>query len=425
MDVRAGCGLDRGLRHSGRGHRVWRRRCERAERTPTAEWSHVTGKVVDNCGDPAAGITVWASGKATVISDAAGGFTFTDVTVPYDLFAVTPGAQVTLVGYNGLTRLDPIVPAATSTAPQRQASLTVSLSGGTNPDPGVQTVVQLDPEWGTSLTTAVTDGFRTDYQWCGPPTVVGTAHVLQYHMLDHTRFYYWNYGKVDNIALAEGSDAQQAVAMTAIAQTALTGEMVLPEGYTPQYHIMNISFGSASGAIRLAFHQPTSTDFSYDTPVIPGATIDLYVSATDPSGRATAMTRRRLPVDATELEFTLEPGLDLSAPAEAASGVDLDAQSFAWSATSGGLQQIIAQSPNFVFTVFTAGASVRLPAFAELGLGAVPSGTSFEWRVTRSAGYTPDDIAAPARFSTPDGIQLGTHAEDSQQGSPFQHFTTK
>jgi hypothetical protein len=121
--------------------------------------------------------------------------------------------------------------------------------------------------------------------------------------------------------------------------------------------------------------------------------------------------------------LTLPVAPTLGVPANNTSGIDLNTQAFTWSPPEGaGLHQLTLTSPILTLAVITGGSSVTLPNLSELGLGAIPADTKFDWNIVSSFSANFPTIDS---FVVPNALELLLSTDLSQSFSANRSFTTR
>lgn len=138
----------------------------------------VEGKVVDGEGRPVDGARVALNGAYddAVTTGADGAFALGDVQTPYDLAVVVSGALYEL---RGLTRANPVVPAASEWKVVRQATISGEVAGLDGPLPADEKILI---GFGDDATAIVADqpGFQGAVQWRG--SAEKTFEVSAFHV---------------------------------------------------------------------------------------------------------------------------------------------------------------------------------------------------------------------------------------------------
>ncbi len=388
----------------------------------------VAGTVIGANLQPVASAPVVITSGSTNLStttNASGAFSVAGVTPPYDATVVT-GNQSLI--YKGLTRTDPtLVFLGFSPGASRSASLSGTVSGGAGfPEPAnhVTRTAFGSPEAVDNATAATATGAYNmgTVSWFGPTTTTGNIHALQW-LFDGTGFPtdYKGYGQKLNVALSDGGVfASQNVTMSGVSEAAISGSVALPAGYNLASKRMSVGFADRS-LIEVLADSGSSTNFTYTTPNITGATIQMRITAGNAAGTSVITTKPGLSVNATGVSIPLPAGSDLSLPPNGATNVN-NSTTFSYTPFSGGVHFVVFNGPgaNPDYVVVTTAASTTIPNLSSVGLG-LPASTAYTWNVQGAAPFASVDAAAgPGGWLA---VFLGT-AEGSRTASINRSFTT-
>ncbi|GIW35405.1 carboxypeptidase regulatory-like domain-containing protein [Meiothermus sp.] len=305
---------------------------------------NVSGTVIGTYLQPVASVpVVITSGGASfsTTTNASGVFSVSGVTPPYDATVVF---EKTALIYKGLTRTDPTLVFLGVNQNQgafRKASLSGTVSGGAGfPQPAnhVTKTAFGSPEALDSATANTATGAYDmgTVEWFGPTTTTGNIHALQWQF-DGTGLPtdYKGYGERLNVALSDGgSFASQNVTMSGVSEATISGSVTLPAGYNLALKYMAVGFADRS-LIEVLDDFGSSTNFTYTTPNITGATILMRITAQNAAGTSVITTRPGLAVNATGVSISLPAGSDLSLPPNAATNVN-NSTTFSYTPFSGG-----------------------------------------------------------------------------------------
>lgn len=366
--------------------------------TPTLT---VAGAVIGiNLQPVASAPVVITSGSASfsTTTNASGAFSVSGVTPPYDA-TVVAGNQALV--YQGLTRPDPtlvfvdLVPGA-----PRAATLSGTVSGGAGfPEPANHRTrtVFASPEALITATANTTTGAYNmgTVSWYGSATTTGNIRALQWQFdANNLPTDYKGYGEKLGVALSDGGTfAGQNVSMSGVSEASISGSVALPAGYTLVSKRMAVGFADRS-LIQLLFDPSASNSFTYNTPSLTGATIQMQVTAQNAAGTSVITTKPGLAVSATGVSLPLPAGSDLSLPPSGATGVN-HSTTFSYTPFSGGVHLVVFNGPgtNPDYVVVTAAASTRIPNLSSVGLG-LPASTTYSWQVIGLAPLATVDAAA-------------------------------
>jgi hypothetical protein len=388
----------------------------------------VSGHVVDAYGNPVAGVIARVAGHAPATTDYSGAFSFSEITPPYDLVLSTPGPRRTIEVYAGLTRVDPTVAmyqagSAPPGAGDRSASLAGQVTGG---DPEAmargdfQGVLFASSELpacdaldvlGVAI-AAPPDSYKFPVSWRGASTLQGAVLAMQWRADSNTGAptAYW-LATAPEVSIADGATASIPPLALATAPVVTTEGIVrLPAGYSLKLTSVQLSPAAQSPAFSLFYddnaglpwgNQPI---FHYILPVLDGAALQLCARAASTAAprldsvamgcvQASGLAAVEVPVEAAPEPFS---------PVNGANAVGLDTV-FTWrpfpeSVTALEVTPDGTDAPAFL--VFTADSRASLPDLSEPAL-ALPSGTSYHWRVR---GFAP--VASVDALATPGAVPM-------------------
>ena len=387
----------------------------------------VSGKVVSLTGQPVPSATVQVIGKPSTTTDSNGNFSIPGVSAPYDVAAVAsfgPNSVVTL--FKGVTRSDPRVIAFASGAGSKSATINGSLSGSlVLPTPLFrQTRVAFVAPEGSDTSNVFNNPYALTPSWFGPNSITGTVHALQWSTdVAGLPTIYRGYGKLENVPVSDGSIANNKdVALNAVAGSILSGNVTVPAGMSLSNKRLSADFG-LNAKINLLSDSSVGVAFSYNAPNIAGVGLTASARASGAGGLEAEVFKRNLAANANNLNLEIPTPPSLSLPVNAATGIDLTNQAFSWAPFSGGLHIAQLVTPGKLFFVFTAASNLTLPSTASLGLGTLPAGTAFSWRVMGTSAMTSTDaITNPS--SGPVMNALAPASDYASGNSQTQTFTT-
>ena len=362
----------------------------------------VTGKILGQNNLGVAGVPVFVTGKPSTNSDASGNFTFTNVTVPYDVTVVNAATKAALI-YKALSRSDPTLTFIGLTAgTTRGATCNGKISGGAflpnQPVDHLTRVVYASPEASAGTTTGADGTFGSTVNWNGPSTTTGAIYALQYQAAAGLPVAagYKGYGVKNGVVLTDGNPLiNQFDTLQTIATAQLTGAVTVAAGYSVYDKILNMRL-SGTAAMEV-FSDPTTTGtLSYYTPSITGITLIFGVAARvgGPGTSQSIMFRPGLAPNASGVAITLPASPEPSLPIAGATGIDT-AVTFSWTSFTGGMHLVVfaggVGDPSYY--VFTSGTSTTIPNLQPFGLG-LPSNKAYTWQVYGFAPFANSDAAA-------------------------------
>jgi hypothetical protein len=380
----------------------------------------VSGTVVSAARQPISGLAVLIAGKAPVNTDAAGRFSFTDVTPPYDLTIVDAANKEAAV-YRQLHRADPTLVLFTPAGTVHTAQLQGGISGGHYPQASDEfTVVAfLAPDTFAQSATDAYGGFVMSgpaLQWYGPSALSGTLHALQMRYVPSTGLPSAFTGYASKpLTVADGSiSVGQDLALLPITSSNVSGTVTAPAGYALQGKGVGTTL---DGALALYFEDAsTSAGFSYVVPVVPGGQALVSATVSKPGGGTTFYARRGLAPGASGVQLAPYAPPEAILPADGATRVDSQMR-FSWTPFTRGIHLVMfepvsAGAPRI--TVVTAETSASIPDLSALGL-ALPRSTQYTWHVE---GVGPlADVDAAASLSLLDAWTFAPSVQELQSAS--------
>lgn len=382
----------------------------------------VTGRVVDLFRQPLAGLDVYL-GAAAGVSDSDGRFTFTGVSVPYDL-VVKRTSPLEAHVFRGLTRPDPVLPLiGPAPAAPRVAAVSGTLSGGSGFPLG-QNVV-------TALFFSAPQGFGGLYlfpgqgptygpfsaSWYGAASKTGSLHGLQWSVdAQLLPAQFLAYGSAP-LAVTEGVAATgQDLALQAAATGYLSGTVTVPGGFTLASKTLWLNAGPLTG-VFLGTDSSSGGTFTYATPDV-GLPVGFQATATRGGKSTTSYRAGLLPSEVIAIALPAPPLQQT--PIIGATGVNT-ATSFTWLAFPASIHAVfVVPASGPTFAIYLAGTSTTVPDLSAIGLPlakGVPA-TWWVWGVGPFADL--DAYAAPDR-----GVGVAGLAEDAVEGvSEGDAFTT-
>jgi hypothetical protein len=379
------------------------------------------------------GVTVRIVGKAAVTSDSNGGFTFTDVAPPYDLYTVgssgfSGSAVPTVFYFQGLTRPDPVVSAPELLFFTLFTSNNTTLSGSKTGGDGANAMIVAWDSGGTATTTTGSYSFTAGWS---PNTVsrAGTLYGFQFSKkANNAPDVFTGYGSAN--ATLTGTNGQTGpvpatvnLTLTTPQTAALTGSVTSPAGFPTPSLILTQQLG-ASGSLPL--WSADATAVAATIPLVGAGKASLFGQAILDNGASSTFVHPALSA-ATDVTFAMLAPAVQASPVDTATGVRTTT-ALSWSATPMTIHQINVVSTTTTgtakakYVIHTTAATVTIPAISELAL---PNNQSFNWFVQGFAPYASIDDAASTA-----GIALSASANEfvgtrhSATISAIRSFTT-
>lgn len=379
----------------------------------------VSGTVVAASRQPVSGIAVLIAGRDPVNTDAAGRFTFTGVTPPYDLTVVDAANKEAAV-FRQLRRADPTLVLYTSEGAPRTAQLQGSVYGGHYPQGSDELTVLtfLAPDTTAQALSDASGSYVMGHnalQWYGPSALSGTLHALQLRLVPATGLpsAYSGYA-AKPLTVADGTySLGQDLGLVPITGSSVSGTVAAPAGYALQGKGVGITFGGALG-----FYFPdasSSAGFSYVVPQVSEAQVLIAASVSKPGGGQTLALRKGISTSASQVSLTPQAPPEAILPADGATGVGSQMR-FSWTAFTRGVHLFIFEPVSLDaprITVVTTETSATLPDLAALGL-ALPRSAKYVWRVEAVAPLA--DVDAAASLTLLDLRTLSPNIQELQEG---------
>jgi hypothetical protein len=343
----------------------------------------VSGTVVDQAGAPLPGAHVLV-GDTVTITDQAGRFQASGVTLPYDVAIQTDQVSSAFVflGMSG--------PAATYRfggvfAPGSVARGKVSVTLPTVDTGAIQAQVAVEVTdklaWATVTPTMGQPG-TFDVGWRGAPSAHLRIHALRYQtaMVTGDPAHYIGYDTTDAV-LDDGGDLSWSASWKPppFADSTVSATVALPPGYTLTQSTLSVRpagfvFGGATASA-------TGPATSFVVPDLAGASFTIEADATDGFPESWSLVPA-LAAGTSGAPVQVDPAPTLTSPADGASfGVG---STMTWTAAGDGPTGIIVQvglaGPRYI--MFADGGSATLPDLSPLGL-ALPPGASVQVQIFR------------------------------------------
>ncbi len=352
----------------------------------------VTGTTITSYNQGVSSVVVVIPGKGSTTSDANGRFTFTDVTVPYDIAVVGVGANVTI--YKNVTRTNvrlQLLDATTQAGAPSKAKLVVTLGGNTL-KPTASSDLYISTAFVAAGESELEDGVTYDsfdgatateqFTWYSPKPLTGVFHALEILKDTTSKFpVEFSYATSATLALSNGAEAHFPVTLGAVD----TGVMNVTASPPSGFNLTRLSlYVSLPNDERLYFYTapPSGSSVAVKAPRIPGATMGVDVVAKDGSGNAVRQVHAGLTIDAPITVRLPTDAPRLGLPVDGAPAIDLSTQRFSWNAPAAASSIAYFDSGILHLAVVSGSGQLALPSLAELGLGTIPSSTSFTWSVS-------------------------------------------
>jgi len=382
--------------------------CSKKSSSPTgpgggSTGSSISGFVKDIDGVPIEGVSVIVKGGTPVVTDANGAFSDSNVTTPYDIILVL-STEDAAVEYVGLSGRNPTLYYPFSLT----QSNTATISGIVPAVAGETTEVFFVS--GNYSWWATADPNTGDYSfspsWHGSTiSLTGKLYVLRWSSnTAGLPSQYDAFGSSSLTISAGGTFSNNNFAtgdLTDPADQNISGSVSMPSAsYALTEKDLYIDFGNAFVYIASETGTSLTPNFSYNVPVISGATfeVDAYASAAD---RTCYYWKTGVSAGASGVTVPLASAPQLNLPANNGTGVDTTIQ-FLWARGGGGgvnefdvYPATAGNGPTFI--VITAGNSTNIPNLAPQGLS-LPSNTSYQWDVTEYYPMASIDNVASSSF---------------------------
>lgn len=395
----------------------------------------VNGFVKDIDGEPVSGVTVMIKGKTPAITDGNGGFSFSNVSTPYEVRVIISIGEVVIV-YQGLTRSDPTLFYVGSTSLLKSATI----SGTVPPAAGkISTVffVSGNMAWTTTANQS-TGAYSIVADWKGSTnSFTGTLQVLRWTQnTSGMPEQYDAYGSKDNLTIGDGgiysSQNFTASDLTDPAELNISGSIVRPSsGYELLSDTLYLTYESVATYAKIYLGSESGAsltdNFSYTVPSLTGATFGIdvwgvYYGSITP--RNTAYWKRAVTGGSSGITINLSSSPQLAFPLNNETGIDTTTQ-FLWTEGNGGGICYVLIEPSTpgtgpTFYLVTESNATSIPNLAPQGLE-LPSNVSYIWSVTQ---FFPAASVDEAAFFTFLQQALGQREGGEAMSEEF-NFTTK
>jgi hypothetical protein len=345
-----------------------------------------------------------------------GCFTFTGVTMPYDIAIIQTTGNPYGIVFTGLTRTDPTL---TDIYLSRQFTSTTTVTGNLTVPPGgpasVTTgVVFSSPEVsvGNDFTS---NPWSLSVSWNGPTSTTGNVHALQWtNDVNGSVTGFFAYGVRNGVTLQNGTafTGADVTLTTPVSTQAVVGTINAPAGYTLSERAVYVTFPDRT-AFLVGDDALTSGGFAFPFPSGIGASALVYAAASDGTSTTEAQSAAIPPGTVNATLGLPSPALP-TAPSNGATGVDTTTD-LVWSPVSGAVYEVLltGQGTDPVYVLLTSTTTVRIPNLSAQGVG-LPSGRSYNWSVNALGPLTSvDALASP------------TIALDFDTSSGTSQFTTR
>lgn len=366
----------------------------------------VNGTVVDALSEPVAGATVLVPGQPSVTTAADGSFSFTGLSVPYDLTVVN---TLNSVGHQflALTTAEPRINTIDALLNELGGQLEAVVTG----DLIHPTLVPLPADHAAIVCIEGINGLATG---CDNISLVGATSYdltaswsLPVELNARVRAYIFEVD-ADGVPVAIKAtgtvgptnlvDGDAALLNITLADTATQASMpvttTVPAGYTLQSRglLSHYSDFASISLPSLSTADPTDTVIA---PFFAGAELSTFATAASNAAGSASVTvawsTGHVSGEATTLNLAAPP--TAVSPPDGATDVSLETE-FTAANPAGGVITFVVQPAGSgpVFAVTTANASANIPDLAALGMG-LPSGASYSWLALASPHLTSTDDA--------------------------------
>jgi len=391
----------------------------------------INGYVKDIDGVPINAVSVIVKGKSPAITDASGAFSVSNVTTPYDIILVL-STQDAAVEYKGVTRKDPTLYYPFSLTQPRTATINGTVPAATGKTTLVFFVSGDYSWWATA--TASNGNYSISPSWKGSTiSLSGKLYVLRWSSnAAGLPSQYDAFGSA-NLTITDGgtfnSNNFSTGDLTQPAAQNISGSVSTPSAsYALTEKDLYVDFGNAFVFIASETGTSLTDNFSYNVPVINGATfeVDAYASATStPTNRSCYYWKTGIAAGASGVTVPLASAPQLNLPANNGTGVDTTIQ-FLWAQGGGGgvnefdvYPETSGDGPDFI--VITTANTASIPNLAPQGLS-LPLSTSYQWDVIEYYPMSSVDSAASNNFVA---FWNGNVGNQGGGQSEIFNFTTK
>lgn len=385
----------------------------------------VDGVAVDAFGEPLAGMTVVLGDLGSVVTGADGAFSFSDVTLPYDLTVVdtADGLAHRFVGLSATEpRVQPISALLSSLTGELEATITGNLVHATLvplPAQHAATVciegLSGEATGCRNVTLAGESSYDLTVNWSSPANLNARVRAYIYEVdADGVPVSMKASGTAGPVVLSDTDAAVLDITLTnTTSQASLTLETALPSGYSLSSRGL-VAHYTDLAAIALATGTPVGDSDTLIAPFFPGATHSAYATgAADDTGSSSvsvAWSTGHASGGAATIELPA-PATALSPP-EGSSNVTI-ATEFSVANPSGGVVTFLLRPVTFgtgpTLAVTTDGDSATMPNVASLGL-ALPGSTAYSWLALASHSVTTVDAAVTGPGYLGDYVNLSIGA---------------
>lgn len=364
----------------------------------------VSGRVLDLVGRPFPNVTVLVGSRPSVVTDAAGAFSVTEVSTPYDLTAIPPPNILITTLYRGLTRRDPTLVFG-FVQPQQDNSgyLTGTIVGGAAPGTLLLTtwLAWASPE--IIVSSNVDPAFSLLYRWNGPSTSAGRAHALQWIQdAEGLPSTYTGAAEASTALQNGGATPPITLSLQPVTTASLSGSVSSPAAY-PLAEIDLAEYFPDGAFVSLGFDMSPSSSFSYAIPDGIGATTTVIASSSlvPPDTAYTSTRRSGVTAASGALAITLPSPAELTSPAQGATGVTA-ATEFSWTPLASAIYRLEVRCGRATVRTYTQQTTARVPDLSAQGLG-LPPGATCQWRVYAQTAFGDmDEFAGNPRWAGSD-----------------------
>jgi len=395
----------------------------------------VTGKVLDEDGNPVTAQAVIVAGHPGVGTNDLGEFTVADVAPPYDVAVIIDASQTVYI-YRGLTIANPTLFMWNQADNQtRLADRNAKLNGLVSGGDGAGSPARInfaskelnqwyDPDSITASSIAAPGPYSLALEWNGPITTTGTVLGLQYRPDPGSGapVAYW-YAYQPDVTVLAGQPAPlmgPSLYLMPSATDSVQGVISVPPKYALLEKFIGLTFpnGNNFGVFRDTF-SIAQLNFLYQVPMITGARPQICARAEDlipvfAGARSISCISTEPVCCARDKQLEVREAPEPYLPANNGRGVCYSTV-FSWTPFKDGIHVVqiipdrpgcddlttamtappscLVKDPRPKFVINTADSSTRIPDLRSFGLGLVPS-TNYHWRVRGMGPFmSVDDFA--------------------------------
>lgn len=369
----------------------------------------LSGTVVDHNGGPSKDVQV-ALGDETAVTDAAGRFSFSQVTSPFDVTLIPPGSHDAYV-FVGLTEGAPTLMLQDrffgATTDLHGASIDLDLSISADGAERAAFIVDrpddLAPIEVPTADMAEPGKVRLGVQWTGTGGVDVRVRVFKYTVnADGTPQHYTGYATTD-LTLTPGGKASWKASWQAptFKEKKVSVSVDLPSNYQIFQSELRVRQNGARRGQTVAWSTGSAAAMSFVVPDVVGPDFDIQVCASNGSS-SSCRTEPGLVAGAESKSISVEEAPELSLSSSTL-GVGSE---IAWSSNGDGVGFALfypagSSSDGPRYFIATEEESVMIPDLAKLGTK-LPKGVDYNVAAFRNGAFeTVDELASKGPFFTP------------------------